>query len=143
MTVSTAMIALVSPYTVGASGDFTEADFTSYKTIGTAILSKDAPTDLDSDVYDYCHALLICHLFESSKGNVGMESEKIGDYSYKKGNPDETTFWTLYKAMINQFTDYAGEDSGDYDAVTRADTEMGDLDLDQNDVFEVERDWED
>ena len=56
MTVTTAMIAQVSPFTVGPTGDFTQTDFDQYKTWAALELAKIDP-GVDSDTYDYCHAL--------------------------------------------------------------------------------------
>lgn len=140
MTVSTTMVAQVSPYTVGDSGSFTETDFTFYKTAAAAILTADGITTstIDSNLYDYCHALLICHLFESSAGRLEFKSESIGKWSGTKDSGN-TSFWVQYKQIAATIQESPGEDSeDDYDAVTRADAEMDDLDMDQNDVFEVE-----
>ena len=106
MTVSAATIALVSPFTVGASGTFTEEAFTSYKTWAQKRLDRDNP-GFDSDTYDYCHALLICDLYENSRGGLGLKSESIGggDYSYTKGGDGETktSYMIQYEQILKSF----------------------------------------
>lgn len=84
MTVTADMIAQVSSYEVAEAGPFTPALFTLYSGVAGARLARLDP-GLDSDTYDLCHALLICHFYEVFKV-VGsdLKSESIGDYSYTR-----------------------------------------------------------
>ena len=78
MTVSETMIKQVSPFEVDV--DFTTVDYTQYKTWDALELDQIDP-GLDTATYDYCHALLICHFYECSRGSSAeFKSEKIGDY---------------------------------------------------------------
>jgi hypothetical protein len=100
MTVSTDDIALFSPFTVGVSGDFTEADFNSYKAFAALELNRIDP-GVDTETYDQLHALMICHMYESSKGNTTQfQSEHIGDYSYTRSGTVESGSTTYYDRIL-------------------------------------------
>jgi hypothetical protein len=139
MTVSEAMVARYSPYTVGDTGDMTSAEFTLYSTEAAAILALDNP-GLSSTVYDICHVLMILHLFESSKGNLDMKSEKLDNYSYTREHAGETSYLTQYNMLIEKYTDTQGGLASFTDAedVERADKDMDELLLDQRDSYGVD-----
>jgi len=105
MTVSTDMIAQVSPFTVGPTGDFTETDYNQYETWAGLELDRLDP-GLDTATYDLCHALLICHIYDSSRGSSSggtqYKSEKIGDYSYTRAEGDSETIvrTSYYNRML-------------------------------------------
>ena len=106
MTVTTAMIAQVSPFTVSASGDFTDTDYAQYSTWAKEELDRDDP-GLPTSKYDEAHANLICDIFVSSKGGRNFKSEKIGDYGYTKdGNGGKSSYRLRYEEILAQF---AGE----------------------------------
>ena len=105
MTVTSAMVALVSPFTVSESGDFTETDYNQYSTWAKEELDRDDP-GLSTAAYDQAHANLICDIFVSSKGGRNLKSEKIGDYSYSKDGGDKSSYRLRYEEIIAQF---AGE----------------------------------
>ena len=106
MTVTKTMIEQVSPFTVGASGDFSDADYTQYETWAKLELDKDDP-GLSTAAYDQAHANLICDIFVSSKGGRNYKSEKIGpDYSYTKDGSDKSSYRLRYEEILRQF---AGE----------------------------------
>lgn len=96
MTVTTAMIALVSPYTVGAAGDFTETAFEEYKVWAEEELKRDDP-GLATTKYDEAWANLICHIFLSSQGGQDIKSEKIRNYSYTRDQ--RTSFYLRYEEI--------------------------------------------
>ena len=98
MVVTTNMVALVSPFTVGPTGDFTQSAFDQYKTWAELELKRADP-GLDTATYDYCHALLICHIFDISPQSkkTGFKSEKIGDYSYTKADEMDSGSSSYYR----------------------------------------------
>ena len=97
MTVSTDDIALVSPFTVGVSGDFSTDDFNVYKTWAGLELDRLDP-GVDAETYDQCHALLICHIYDISPQSkkTGFKSEKIGDYSYTRADTNDVASSSYY-----------------------------------------------
>lgn len=102
MAVTTAMIAQVSPFTVSASGDFTDTDYTQYSTWAQAELDRDNP-GLPTSKYDEAHANLICDIFVSSKGGREYKSERIGDYGYTKDNNGKSSYRIRYEEILRQF----------------------------------------
>lgn len=109
MTVTEAMIAQVSPFTVGEVGDFTIADYTQYKTWAALELDQVDP-GLDAITYDYCHALLICHFYESSRGsNTQYKSEKIGDYAYTRADTGDVASSAYYNRFVQILAQWATE----------------------------------
>ena len=105
MTVSEAMIAQVSPFTVGVSGDFNATDYAQYSIWAKEELDRDNPR-LSTAAYDQAHANLICDIFVSSKGGRNYKSEKIGDYGYTKDGSDKSSYRLRYEEILKQF---AGE----------------------------------
>lgn len=100
MTVTSDMIALVSSLTCGPAGDFTETDFNVYKTWGALELDRIDP-GVDAKTYDQLHALMICHMYESSKGNTTQfQSEHIGDYSYSRNANVKSGNTTYYDRIL-------------------------------------------
>lgn len=106
MTVTTAMIAQVSPFTVGPTGDFTETDYNQYVTWAALELNQLDP-GFDTTTYDYCHALLICHFYESSRGaSREYKSEKIGDYGYTRadtGDVASSAYYNRFRQILAQW----------------------------------------
>ena len=107
MVVTAAMIPLISPFTVGPAGDFTQSAFDQYK-IWAGLELKQADPGLDGSTYDYCHALLICHIYDISPQSkkTGFKSEKIGDYSYTKADAndsDTSSYYKRYQQIIGQW----------------------------------------
>lgn len=129
MTVSATMIAQISEYTVGDSGTFTETDFTYYKTVAGKILDTDDP-GLETELYDYCHALLICHLYYQSKNESEYSEKKVGPVTIKR-NISTNRFKRQYDEIIGSFAetvDYSSEAN-----VTRNDANVTAFKFDQND----------
>lgn len=110
MVVTTAMIPLVSPFTVGPTGDFSQTAFDQYK-VWAELELKQLDPGLDGDTFDYCHALLICHIYDispqSKKGD--FKSEKIGDYSYTKADLNDSGSSTYYKRLQQVIKQWATE----------------------------------
>ena len=138
MTVSATTIALVSPFTVGAAGDFTNADLTAYTAIATARLESMYPglaSSMNASLYDYCMALMICHLYKASRGNVEKKSESYGDVSWSK-DPGATSYLVTLRETVAEWQ--AGQVASETvnEGVERADHDMPDLKMSQNDVPE-------
>lgn len=146
MTVTPRMISLVSPYTVGEDGDFDYDDFETYKDWAQAELDMDDP-GLTTSKYDEAHALLICDIYESSRGKVQFKSEKIGDYSYTKEERAaiKTPFRIRYEqiiALIGAEQSTEGQERIEYDPEHETGTDQAFL-LDNNKQIGFEEDWED
>lgn len=103
--VTVVMIAQVSPFTVGADGDFSTTDFEYYSVQAEEELKRDDP-GLPTIKYNEAWANLICDIFVSSKGGREYKSEKIGDYSYSKNDGGKTSYRLRYEEILRQF---AGE----------------------------------
>lgn len=104
MTVSTTMISQVSPYSVSDSGEFTTTLFNFYSPVAKKMLDLMCPT-LASEIYDYCHALLICHLYEAKGGDIDKMSMSIaGDFSFTR-NLGDTAYLVQCRATIALFQD--------------------------------------
>lgn len=130
MVATEAMIALISPYRVEADGDLTPQTFSLLSTVAKARLDLDNP-GLDSSSYDYCHALMILHLYEVKKGGAYIKSEKIGDYSYSK-EVSQDTYFQEYQAILlrNAKATISVASSG----VERVDGSTSSFDLDEGEI---------
>jgi len=145
MTVTKEMIMQVSPFSVSDSGDFDVTDFEQYKIWAGLELDQIDP-GLDSPTYDMCHALLICHIYDSSRGSSSggtqYKSEKIGDYSYTRAEGDSETI--VRTSYYNRMLQLIKEESREQPtvAIARDDTDetfpKAKFKLDQNEkvVFE-------
>lgn len=137
MTVSADTIALVSPYTVGASGDFTADNLTSYAAIAVLRLESMYPglaASMNATLYDYCEALMVCHLYKASLGNVEKKSESYGgDASWTKDAGDTSYLVTLRETVAEWQKGQAASETVD-EGVERADHDMPDLKMSQADV---------
>lgn len=134
MTVTEAMIPQVSPFSVGVGKDMTSADFTFYSTIAVSkYLSIDDP-GLDSDTYDYCHALLICHLFASKSGNLELKSQSLGGQISITKDKGETSWLVDYKETITRFKKKACTQNRATDGCVRNDATMPPLELDRTTI---------
>lgn len=133
MTVTADMIAQVSSYEVASAGPFTPALFALYSGVAEARLDRINP-GLDTATYDLCHALLICHLYESFKiGGSDLKSESMGDYSYTKTTgAGETSHMAQCMQIIEVFKGGEVQDEG----VEMDDREI--MTLDQNDLGYIE-----
>jgi len=108
MTVTKEMVMQVSPFSVSDSGDFDETDFGQYKIWAIQELNRIDP-GVDSETYDRIHALMICHIYESSGDTAvssQLQSEKIGDYSYTQNSeaiPGTTTYYDRILQIIHKW----------------------------------------
>jgi len=138
VTVSATTIALVSPFTVGSTGDFSDTDLTSYTAIAAARLEGMYPglsTTMGASLYDYCHALMICHLYKASRGNVEKKSETYGDVGWSK-DPGATSYLITLRETVEEWkTGQAASDTVN-EGVERADHDVPDLKMCQADLPE-------
>ena len=100
--VTATMIAQVSPFTVGADGDFSTTDFEYYATQTEEELKQDNP-GLPTIKYNEAWANLICDAYEASKGAKNLKSEKIGDYSYTKDGGAKSSYRLKYEEILKQW----------------------------------------
>lgn len=108
---------------------------TTYQVVAKALLDNDSP-GMSSTLYDWCHALLICHLLHSSNPEVGLKGHTSGDYSEQR-EPGVTTWLIQYQQIISTFRRTAvSSSSSTLEKALRADSVMGDFKLDQGDLPE-------
>jgi hypothetical protein len=99
----------------------------SFQTIAAAILDKDNP-GLTTALYDWCHALMICHLWAGGDEKSGYKSFSTGDFSASQ-NPGETIWSLQYRQIIADFQEYDVATATD---VRRSDSVIEDFKLDQS-----------
>jgi hypothetical protein len=131
LAVDSSYIATISDFTVGTTGDITEAQLSTMNTIAEKELSRDVSvTGIDSETKDYLTALLICDMIAAKTGKGIYQSERMGDYQYSKSS-EGSIYKQRYYDAIKKF----GGTAANY-GVKRADAEtLGKLDdfkLDQN-----------
>jgi hypothetical protein len=102
---------------------------TAYGTVASSMMALDDPP---AALYDWCHALMICHLLASSDPETGLKSFTSGDLSATR-DPGDTIWLIEYRRIIEsgQTTESSDESDG---AVIRADAYLPDLGLDQETV---------
>ena len=122
MTVSSATIALMSPFAVSdaAGSKFLNAEYTYAAAAAKVRLDRENP-GLASAEYDQAHALLICHMHEVRLGSTGLKSESIGDYSYSR-EAGKTTYLLEYEQLIAAASALGGSNEGS----VHVDSEMDD-----------------
>ena len=137
MTVTSSMIAQVSPYTVSDSLPFTTALFNLYLSVAKKKLDSEAPT-LPTEIYDYCHALLIVHMYEVKRGSTNVKSKSFGNASITKGD-DRSNYLAEYESIVASYKKAAGKAvlTG---GVERNDSDMEELRLDEAPVPSYEDD---
>ena len=125
---------LLTPFTVGAAStdNLTSAQFTALNTK----LTTDAENDgLEGDNLDWGTAYLIADVIASKLKNGLYTSEKIGDYTYKKGSyaDDGITEW------MKKYNDLLASQmvSAPSKVAVRSDKDMSALGIDQNSIFGV------
>jgi hypothetical protein len=139
MTATSAMIALVSPFTVGGTTGFTRAKFNYLSAVAKEQLDAEDP-GLSSALYDHAHALLISHLYET--GNLGKgayTSERIGDYGYSKAAGD-SPYYSQYRRILDS-ANAQGMTAGNAQ-VERTDHKMSAFKLDNTNIPEYGRNEE-
>ena len=137
MTVTSSMIAQVSPYTVSDSLPFTTALFNLYLSVAKKKLDSEALT-LPTEIYDYCHALLIVHMYEVKRGSTNVKAKSFGNASVTKGD-ERSNYLAEYEQIINAYKQAAGK-AALTEGVARNDSDMEDLRLDQGEVPSYEDD---
>lgn len=106
-----------------------ETAYTDYTAIAKARLDQDDP-GLSPALYDWCHALMICHLYASGDPVTGLKSFTSGDFSGSQNAG--VTIWILeYRQIIDNFQ--VDEDTAEGD-VLRADAKMDAMKLDQAEI---------
>lgn len=131
MTITAASIPLVSKYTVSDSGDFTNALFTSLSADAKTILDEDDP-GLPSALYDRCHALMVCHLYEMRDPQAGLKSFTSGDFQGSK-EAGVTTYLLQYRDIIDRYQYSTVTGAIPSDGIERCDVDMGVMALDNED----------
>lgn len=111
------------------SEEAASAALTTYSAIALARLDNDDP-GLSPALYDWCQALMICHLRATGDPATGLKGYSSGDYSETR-DPGQTTWLIQYRQIID---DYQGGGPPEADDVTRADASMDDLKFDQADI---------
>lgn len=131
MAVDSSYIAAISEFTVGSTGDITDAQLATMDTIAQDLLSRDvSQNEVDSTTWDYLTALLICDMIATKTGRGVYQSERMGDYQYSKSSEG-----SLYKQKYREVISKYGGKLASY-GIKRADSEilkeMDDFKLDQN-----------
>jgi hypothetical protein len=88
--------------------------------------------NLPSNLYDRCHALFICHLWEMGDPSYGTTSYSTGDYSQGLKEPGQTIYSMQVMQIIakwNQQSTPQAESS-----VQRADCDLGLMQTDPNTI---------
>jgi len=104
------------------------AALASYTAVAKARLDKDDP-GLAAALYDWCHALMICHLYAAGDPKTGLKSFTEGDISGSR-EPGETIWLIEYRQIIE---DFQPQEASEMEEVQRCDAVMGDFKLDQVD----------
>ncbi|TRZ79565.1 hypothetical protein D4R86_05725 [bacterium] len=106
--------------------------YTDYNAIAKVRLDNDDP-GLTTAIYDWCHALLICHIYAAGDPTSGLKSFTTGDFSGTQivGR----TIWMIeYLQIIGEFTDESSDEKTDENSVGRCDAEMADFKFDQGTI---------
>ena len=136
MTISQPLIAAVSAgqIVVNDSGPFTTAIYDLIVPDAKSLLDQEEVKGiLPSNIYDRCHALLVCHLWTIGNPTFGLSSYHSGDFSQSIKDPGQSVYWMQFQYIIqkwNQQNTPQAEDS-----VARADCDMGLGKLDPNSII--------
>jgi hypothetical protein len=87
-------------------------------------------------------AYLVAHYLAGGKGQVGLQSEKIDDYSYTLAGAAATTsrWYVMYRQQLERCREARAVPASALTGVTHDDvTGLGDLHLDQNPVVSARR----
>ena len=85
-------------------------------------------------------AYLVAHYLAGGRGQVGMKSEKIDDYSYTltDGAADMSRWHAMYRHQLERCRDMRTVPASELSGVQHEDvTGLADLDLDQNPVVSI------
>jgi hypothetical protein len=107
------------------------AALSTYSAVAQARLNNDDP-GLSTTLYDWCHALMVCHLLAASAPEAGLRGHTSGDYSEQR-TPGTTTWSLQYRETIARYAaaQAVSADTGLEEAV-RSDAVMPGLSLDQD-----------
>lgn len=127
------MIAQVSPYTVGYGLPFSTALFNVLSPIAKAKLDVEDP-GLPTALYDYCHALLIAHLYTVKRGGNNVKSKAFGNASVTKAT-EMTDQMAEYVSIIESYRLAKGRTAITAgEGVVRNDSDMTEMHLDGSDI---------
>lgn len=125
----TATVALVRAANTRLSEADATAALSTYSAIAQARLDNDNP-GLSTTLYDWCHALMICHLLASANPATGLKGYSNGDYSESR-NPGQTVWMLQYNQVLD---DFQADEAEGVEEVERADANMPEMHLDQSDI---------
>lgn len=137
MVATPAMIAQISEFSVSDTGNaiFTTSIFNTLSPVAQALLDEDNP-GLPDALYDYCHALLIAHLYSVKKGLTGYQSQTAQGYSVQR-RVGQTAYMVEYQKTIKHWAakirPSVGSISNEYSS-RRADSRMDGLQLDEAEI---------
>lgn len=131
----------ISAYTIGTSGTITSATFTIFAAAAAKQIAKDDPCSLlDTEESNLAQAYYVCHLIAQKKGQLGKTSLSIGKYSYTKKLASGLTSWLdAYQAHLQSIQGAPVDltDSEYTDGITRDDSVMDGLGLDQSTPYDI------
>jgi hypothetical protein len=129
MTVTEAYISKISPFSVTADGPFTPDRFSLYLSIAKEQLDREA-SRLSPELYDYAHALLICHYYVVGRGGAGIKSQTLGGLSFTRAS-DVDEYLAEYRSILesNAAPDAPAAFDGEAE---RADASMPAFELDRS-----------
>ena len=141
MTVSIALVAAVSRGLIVVSDSlaFTNAIYNLLVPDAKSLLDQEVGShNLPANLYDRCHALMICHLWEVGDPSYGTTSYSSGDYSQGLKDPGQT----VYKMQITEIIAKWNQQSTPQaeSAVQRPDCDLG---LMQTDPNAIPKAWND
>ena len=136
MTVSEALVSAVSHGLVANGvGGFTSAIYTLLVPDAKSLLDQNVGRgNLPSNIYDRCHALMICHLWVIGDPAYGFASYSAGDYSQSLKEPGDSVYSLQVKASIAQWNQQGTPQA--QSGVRRADCDMGLMQTDPNTIPE-------
>jgi hypothetical protein len=132
MTVAEADINKYSKHEVGEGLPFTPALFATYKVTAKAMLDKMAPVGLDTTTYDYCHALLICHLYTQKLGIIEVRSTRPEAWEFI--SPGVTGFFLQVMNVLKEYSKPTLDTQSEEESSARVDADMVEMHLDQSAV---------
>lgn len=135
MAVTATLVAAVSRglIVVSDSLPFTNAIFDLTVPDAKSLLDQEVGSGrLPSNLYDRCHALFVCHIWEVGDPSYGTTSYSSGDYSQGLKEPGETVYSMQAKSIIAKWNQQGTPQAET--AVQRADIDMGLMQTDPNTI---------
>lgn len=137
MTLEAADISIISngKITVGSTGQISETSFSYLAGIAKSMYLDVEGSGLPEGVYDYCHGLLVLHLYEVGKGHTGFSSESQNNYDYTQ-SPGKTGWLLQYRDAIATYNKSRSKSARPTTQIdqTRADASMSAFKLDQGKI---------